>query len=129
MEASRRCLYQFKHIKETVKALEGEKEPTINKVLERRYVNHQILDEFINDSRNIRCKYGITLPRKLKELLEKRFSNKGLNCQLRRSANYLDPKYKGMHLLESGLLGETLDIIERDFNSTEDTNSDISTNV
>ena len=56
----------LKHIKDTVKALEGEKEPTINKVLERLYVNHQILDDFITDSRNVRCKYGITFARKLK---------------------------------------------------------------
>ena len=72
----------LKHIKETVKALEGEKEPTINKVLERLYVNHQILDDFITDSRNVRCKYEITFARKLKQLLEERFPNKGLTVNL-----------------------------------------------
>ena len=34
-----------------------------------------------------------------------------------------------MHLLESGFLEETLDLIERDFGSTDDTNSDESNNV
>ena len=48
----------LKHIKETVKSLEGEKEPTINKVIERLYVNHQLLDRFIADPRHVRERYG-----------------------------------------------------------------------
>ena len=48
----------LKHIKDTNKALEGEKEPTINIVLERLFINHELLDNFISDPKNSREKYG-----------------------------------------------------------------------
>ena len=97
----------LKHFKETNKALEGEKEPTINKVLERIYINHALLDQFIDDPNNSRDKHGVTFAKKLKEMLEKRFPNKGLDCPLRRAANYLDPKHRGLHLMESKQFEET----------------------
>ena len=105
----------LKHFKETNKALEGEKEPTINKVLERIYINHELLDQFINDPQNSRDKHGVTFAKKLKEMLEKRFPNKGLLCPLRRAANYLDPKLKGLHLREKNLFEKTKRELEEDW--------------
>ena len=114
----------LKHFKETNKALEGEKEPTINKVLERIYINHALLDQFISDPKNSRDKYGVTFAKNLKEMLEKRFPNKGLDCPLRRAADYLDPKHKGLHLIESVQFEETKRELEDDWKKvgTEDNN-------
>ena len=114
----------LKHFKETNKALEGEKEPTINKVFERIYINHALLDQFISDPKNSRDKYGVTFAKKLKEMLEKIFPNKGLDCPLRRAADYLDPKHKGLHLIESVQFEETKRELEDDWKKvgTEDNN-------
>ena len=109
----------LKHFKETNKALEGEKEPTINKVLERIYINHELLDQFIDDPKNSRDKHGVTFAKKLKEMLEKRFPNKGLDCPLRRAANYLDPKLKGLHLKESNQFEETKKELENDWRNED----------
>ena len=105
----------LKHIKDTNKALEGEKEPTMNRVLERLFINHELLDHFISDPKNSREKYGVTFARTLKEQIEKRFPEKGLNCSLRRSANYLDPTFKGLHLMEAKRFEETKDDIVKDW--------------
>ena len=56
----------LKHIKDTNKALEGEKEPTINRVLERLFINHELLDNFISDPKNCRERYGVSFAKTLK---------------------------------------------------------------
>ena len=94
----------LKHFKETNKALEGDKEPTMNRVLERIYINHFILDQYISNEKNVKDKFGLDFAKTLKEMLEKRFPDMGMNCPLRRAANYLDPRFKGLHLIESNLL-------------------------
>lgn len=88
----------LKPIKDTVKAFEGEKEPTMHRVLERLYTNHYLLNKFINNRNN--CQYGIGFARSLKRNLEKRFPNRGMDIQERRFANYLAPQFKGVHLLD-----------------------------
>ena len=45
-------------------------------------------------------------------MLEKRFSDMGMNCPLCRAANHFDPRFKGLHLIESNLLEETKAEIE-----------------
>ena len=45
-------------------------------------------------------------------MLEKRFPDMGMNCPLCRAANYLDPRFKGLHLIESNLLEKTKAEIE-----------------
>ena len=63
------------------------------------------------------------LPRSLKKCWKKRFPNKGLDCPLRRAADYLDPKHKGLHLIES-VQEETKRELEDDWKKvgTEDNN-------
>ena len=82
----------LKHFKETNKALEGDKEPTINRVLEIIYINHFILDQYISNEKNVKDKFGLDFAKTLKEMLDKRFPDMGMNCPLRRAANYLDPR-------------------------------------
>ena len=87
----------------------------MNRVLERLIINHELLDHFISDPKNSREKYGVTFARTLKEQIEKRFPEKGLNCSLRRSANYLDPTFKGLHLMEAKRFEETKDDIVKEW--------------
>ena len=100
----------LKPIKDTVKAFKGEKEPTMQRVLERIYTNHYLLDKFINNHNN--CHYGIGFARTLKMNIEHRFPNKGLEVEERRFANYLAPQFKGIHLLSSNRLENTKDELE-----------------
>ena len=66
----------LKPIKDTVKAFEGEKEPTIHRGLERIYSNHYILNEFISDPNN--CILALALQEHLKETSKKDFLTKEL---------------------------------------------------
>ena len=100
----------LKPIKDTVKAFEGEKEPTIHRVLERIYFNHYILNKFISDP--INCNFGIGFARTLKRNIEKRFPNKEVAVDIRRFANYLAPQFKGVHLVNCNRLESTKDEIE-----------------
>ena len=56
----------LKHFKETNRALEGDKEPTINRVLERIYINHFILDQYISNEKNDKDKFGMDFTKTLK---------------------------------------------------------------
>ena len=107
----------LKPIKDTVKALEGEKEPTMHRVLERLYSNHYLLEKFINKPTN--CNYGIGFARTLKRNLEKRFPNKGMEVEERRFADYLAPQFKGVHLLSCNRLESTKAEIEAASNRME----------
>ena len=78
------------------KAWEAEKTPTMNLVIERIYTLHESLNEFTSNPRN--CRYGIGFARVLQTKLEERFPNKGTEKLERCVANYLDPRYKGIHL-------------------------------
>ena len=85
-------------IQNLTKQLEGEKEPTINNVIDRLYTTNSELDNFINNSENARKKMGIGFAKVLKRKLNERYPNNGVNKQLLRFANYLDPRFKGIHL-------------------------------
>ena len=78
------------------KAWEAEKTPTMNLVIERIYTLHEGLNEFTSNPRN--CRYGIGFARVLQTKLEERIPNKGMEKLERCVANYLDPRYKGIHL-------------------------------
>ena len=80
----------LKPVRDTVKAWEGEKEPTMHRVVVRIYSMHTIIDDFTNDINNTR--YGIGFARELKQQIEKRFPNTGTDNKLRRFANYLAPE-------------------------------------
>ena len=95
----------LKHVRDTVKAWEGEKEPTMHRVIERIYTMHSVIDEFVSNVENNR--YGIGFARELKKQIEKRFPNIGTDNKMRRFANYLAPAYKGIHLEAENRLDET----------------------
>ena len=99
-------------VRDTVLALEGEKEPTMDRVLERIYTMHCLLDEFISNPSNS----GIGFGRELRRQLEKRFPEKGTNNPLACMANFLSPKLKGIDLEESDKLESTKDLIEKEWN-------------
>ena len=99
-------------VRDTVEALEGEKEPTMDRVLERIYTMHCLLDEFIADPSNS----GIGFGRELKRQIERRFPEKGTTKPLACMANYLSPKLKGIHLEESDKLESTKDLVEEEWN-------------
>ena len=106
----------LKSFKETIKAWEGEKEPTLDRVIERLYVNHSVLDNFISDPRNQKEKTGVVFARKLKENLEVRFPAKGTECEMYGKANYLNPKYRGIHLMAEDKLEEVKNAMEEEWN-------------
>ena len=102
----------LKPVKETIKILEAEKIPTINRVIERIYTNQSLLASFIANESNVRNKCGIGFARELSKRIEERFPNKGMNISERRFANYLDPRYRGLHLQAGGVLDLTMKEIE-----------------
>ena len=112
----------LKPIRETIKAFEGEKEPTMHRVLERLYHNHYLLNKFINNRNH--CNYGIGFARSLKRNIEKRSPNKGMEVQERRFANYLAPQFKGVHLLTENRLQSTKDEIEAASNKLDNVEED-----
>ena len=114
LEGAVKCL---KPVKKMVKTLEGEKEPTIDKVIAQIFNVHTALREFINNTSN--CGYGIGFARELKKQVEHRFPDKGTDRVQRRIANYLSPNYRGAHLDMYGKLESTKDDIELKIRSYE----------
>ena len=105
----------LKSFRDTIKAWEGEKEPTLDRVIERLYVNHSVLDSFISDPKNQKEKCGVVFARKLKENLEVRFPAKGTECEIYCKANYLNPKYRGIHLMAEDKLEEAKSAMEEEW--------------
>lgn len=105
--------------KDTIKAWEGEKEPTLDRVIERVYINHSILDSFISDPRNQKEKCGLMFAKKLKENLENRFPAKGTECLIYGKANYLSPLYKGIHLMAEDKLEEVKSAMEEEWKQVQ----------
>ena len=104
----------LKPVRDTVKVLETEKEPTMHRVIERVYSMHTIIDSFIAEPTN--NKHGIGFARQLKLQIENRFPNTGTDNKLRRIANYLAPQYKGMHLEATDKFEATKDEIRDEAN-------------
>ena len=67
----------LKPVRDTVKAWEAEKTPTMHRVIERLYTMHSIIDDFIAKPSNNR--YGVGFGRELKKQIEVRFPNTGTN--------------------------------------------------
>ena len=86
----------LKPVKAMIKELEAEKEPTMHKVNPELFKIHHVLKTFIEDKSN--CGYGITFAKELKTQIEKRFTQRWMDRQQRRIANYLAPQYRGAHL-------------------------------
>ena len=84
-------------------------------MLERLYVNHSILDAFIFDPINQREKSGILFAKKLKANLELRFPEKGTTCEIFKWANYLNPLYKGIHLVDEEKLEDVKEAMEEEW--------------
>ena len=112
------CL-NLKSFRETIKAWEGEKEPTLDRVIERLYVNHNVLDNFICDPKNQKEKCGVVFAKKLKENLEVRFPAKGTDCEMYCKANYLNPMYRGIHLMAEDKLEDVKTAMEAEWNQKE----------
>ena len=91
-------------MKEATKALEAEKTPTMNLVVERIYTIKEKLNEFSKpgNKRNV-----TTFAKALMSRMEQRFPNLGTDVFVRCVANYLDPRYKGGHLEMENKLEET----------------------
>ena len=104
----------LKPVKDTVKAFEAEKEPTMHRVIERIYSMKSQIDAFIGKPSNNR--YGIGFARELKKQIEVRFPDTGSQNKLRCFANFLAPQYKGIHLEAIGKLDTTKDNIKREVN-------------
>ena len=107
----------LKPVKDTIKAFEAEKEPTMHRVIERLYTMHCIIDEFILSREN--NKFGIGFARELKKQIEKRFPKKGTENRWRRIANYLAPQHKGMHLIEEDKLDDVKEDIKSEVTKIE----------
>jgi hypothetical protein len=107
MEGAVKLLVPFR---DSIKAWEVEKEPSINRVLERIYTMHSLLDDFIANPVN--CNYGKGFARELKKQLDKRFPNLGTDRWQRNVANYIDPTIKGIHTEAAGMLEETKEKIK-----------------
>ena len=95
------------------KMLEAEKTPTINLVIERIVTLEDGLKRFIADRNN--CQFGVTFAKSLLKNLQFRFPASGTERFERRVANYLDPRYKGVHIMNMlGVLEETkAEIVEK----------------
>ena len=104
------AVHLLQSVRDTIKAWEAEKEPTMHRVVERIYSMHCIIDEFLTNLNN--NKYGIGFARELKRQIEERFPQKGTVNKWRRMANYLAPQFKGIHLEEENKLSITKDEIE-----------------
>ena len=107
----------LKPIRDTIKAWEAEKEPTMHRVVERLYSMHCILDDFIQNPTN--NQYGVGFARELKKQIENRFPNKGTDNKFRRMANYLAPQFKGMHLELEDKLDTAKNYIKEEVNKID----------
>ena len=107
LEGAVQCL---KPVKKMIKALEAEKEPTIDKVVAEVFNVQTTLRKFVNNPAN--CGYGIMFARELKDNIEARFPDKGTDRPQRRMANYLSPKFRGAHLDQYDKLETTKQEIE-----------------
>ena len=112
----------LKPVRDTVKAWEAEKEPTMHRVIERIYSIHYILDEFIQNPAN--NQHGLGFARELKKQIEKRFPHKGTNNKFRRMANYLAPHFKGMHLEEENKMETVKEDIKIEVNKMNEDRND-----
>ena len=108
----------LKSVRDTIKAWEVEKEPSMHRVVERIYTMHSVIDQFVDNTNN--NMFGIGFARELKKNIEKRFPNTGTDDKLRRFANYLAPQYKGIHLEATKTLDSTKVEIKDDVNSHAD---------
>ena len=108
----------LKPVRDTVKALEAEKEPTMHRVIERVYTMKAEIDAFISEPSNNR--YGIGFARELKKQINARFPDTGSRNKWRCFANYLAPQYKGIHLEAMGKLDDTKEDIKREVRKFSD---------
>ena len=108
----------LKPVRDTVKALEAEKEPTMHRVIERVYTMKAEIDAFISEPSNNR--YGIGFARELKKQINARFPDTGSRNKWRCFANYLAPQYKGIHLEAMGKFDDTKEEIKREVRKFSD---------
>ena len=115
IEGAVKCL---KPVKLMIKNLEGEKEPTIDKVIAQIFNVQTTQRNFVENPDN--CGYGVTFAKELKKQIEIRFPDKGTDGVQRRMANYLSPKFKGAHLDKYGKMESTKQEIEDKIKTYED---------
>ena len=115
IEGAVKCL---KPVKLMIKNREGEKEPTIDKVIAEIFNVQTTLRKFVENPDN--CGYGITFAKELKKQIEIRFPDKGTDRVQRRMANYLSPRLRGAHLDMYGKMESTKKEIEEKIKTYED---------
>lgn len=98
------------------KAWEAECTPTINLVIERLYTIHASLNDF---SVRTNCRHALSFARALQQMLEQRFPNQGMDVEERAMANYLDPRFKGIHLALAARKAATKELIKERFGEEE----------
>ena len=76
------------------------------------------MKSFISNRNN--CQYGVTFAKALFKNLQKRFPNSGGDIFERKVANYLDPRYKGIHLSVIGELEQTKLEMNKKFGNAEE---------
>lgn len=86
--------------KDLGKAWEGDKIPTINRVVEGLWVRLEHLRAWYRKNSNKR--HGVTFAKKLEEILQIRFPNCNAGTFVYSAGNYLDPCFKGVHLKSFG---------------------------
>ena len=88
----------LKPFRETTKVWSYEEQTTFNTVTERLYAKKVYLEEFIEKKEN--CKYGVGFAKALKLCVEKRLPVCGTTELESCAGNFLDPRYKVIHLIQ-----------------------------
>ena len=89
------------------------KEPTINKVVDRLCTTHTELERFIINPEKAARKKGVGYATTLKKKSKERFPDHGTNLDLSGKANYLDPRFCGLHPESIGRLEYTKDDLKK----------------
>ena len=105
----------LKPLKDTILAWEGKNEPTIDRVVERLYINYTILDDFIMEQRTRGKRVAFCL---MKDNIERQLPGKGTHCEIYCRANYLNPVFKGIHLMDAERLEEVKQKMEEEWQSS-----------
>ena len=114
------CLPFLQKVNNISETLSADKRPTIQEVIPELFVLQQELSAEVNHHHKPSRKFF----RMLKDELQKRFPLNGAEKQMNCLANFLDPRYKGLHLMEYKKFEETKKILlaqEKEVTPSEET--------
>jgi hypothetical protein len=101
------CLPYLQKVNSISETLSADKRPTIQEVIPELFV----LQQELSAQENHKHKPSRKFFRMLKDELQKRYPLNGAEKEINCLANFLDPRYKGLHLMEYKKLEETKKII------------------